>query len=164
MLNLAFGNPQSDLNLYPESLRLSIDQMNRQISQQINLGVYRVGTATTQSNYEAALTELFTALATIDSLLEHQLFLLGDQITESDLLLFTTAVRFDIAYYPVLYTSLKHWADFSNLFKHMQRLMKVDAIARTVKPEQYLRHYFDDDTFINRYQLPDGHFIVPVVS
>jgi glutathionyl-hydroquinone reductase len=164
MINLAFSSQQSEADLYPDYLRSEIDQVNDLITQAINLGVYRVGTATSQSVYEAELLKLFDALEKLDLQLENRSFVVGDQLTEADCLLFTTAVRFDIAYYPVLYTSLKRWSDFPNLSEHTQRLMVNSAIASTVKPDQYLRHYFDDDSFINRRRLSNGHFIVPKVS
>lgn len=164
MLNLAFGDRQADINLYPEPLRAAIDQANTYIAQCINLGVYRVGTATSQAAYEAELVKLFDALEQLDRQLENRRFVVGDRLTEVDCLLFTTAVRFDIAYYPVLYTTLKRWADFPNLSQHQQRLVEDPAIAATLKPDQYLRHYFDDDSFINRRRLPNGHFIVPKIA
>ena len=164
MMNLAFSNQQFDIDLYPHHLRTEIDQASSQITQKINLGVYRVGTATSQLTYETELVELFDALEKLDHQLEKRSFVVGDQLTEADCLLFATAVRFDIAYHPVLYTSLKRWTDFPNLFKHMQWLMENSVIAATVQPKQYVRHYFDDDSFINRLQLPNGHFIVPKVA
>lgn len=164
MINLAFSNEQPEADLYPDHLRSEVDQANHLIAQAVNLGVYRVGMATSQSMYEAELLKLFDALEKLDRQLENRSFIVGDQLTEADCLLFTTAVRFDLAYHPVLYTSLKRWANFPNLSKHMQRLMANPAIASTVKPDQYLRHYFDDDSFINRRRLPNGHFIVPKVA
>jgi glutathionyl-hydroquinone reductase len=163
-MNLAFGHQQAEADLYPEHLRPEIDRANEMITQAINLGVYRVGMATSQAMYEAELLQLFDALEKLDRQLENRCFIVGDQLTEADCLLFTTAVRFDIAYYPVLYTSLKYWRDFPNLSRHRDRLMEIPAIATTVKPDQYLRHYFDDDSFINRRRLSNGHFIVPKVS
>ena len=112
--------------------------------------------------YESAVGELFGALHQVDGWLAKQPFLLGEQITESDCLLFTTGIRFDVAYYPVLYTSLKRWSNFPNLSAHLQRMLAVEAIAATVKLNHYRKHYFDDDAFINRRRLPNGHFIVPL--
>jgi glutathionyl-hydroquinone reductase len=162
MMNLAFGNLPSHLNLYPQDLRASIDQINDQIAQTINLGVYRVGAAMSQTAYETVLKQLFDALVMMDTHLENRSFVVGNQMTESDCLLFATAIRFDIAYYPVMYTSLQHWADFPNLAKHLERLMAVEAIAKTVKFDQYVRHYFDDDSFINRRRFDNGHFAIPI--
>lgn len=53
---------KSQVDFYPEQLQSAIEQIQDQIYQPINNGVYRSGFATSQSAYEQAVTELFAAL------------------------------------------------------------------------------------------------------
>ncbi|BBX72132.1 hypothetical protein MSHI_00380 [Mycobacterium shinjukuense] len=81
--------------LYPEELRAEIDEVSARIYTEINSGVYRCGFAGTQEAYDAAYDRLFTALDWVRDRLTDQRYLVGDTITEADVRLFTTLVRFD---------------------------------------------------------------------
>jgi glutathionyl-hydroquinone reductase len=90
--------------LLPESLKEQIDEMNEWVYDQVNNGVYKIGFATTQEAYEAAFRPLFNGLDRLEKHLsepEHQPYLFGNHITEADIRLFTTLIRFDCAYYPI---------------------------------------------------------------
>lgn len=66
----------------------------------INNGVYRSGFATTQKAYEEAVTELFGALDRVEGILKDgREYLIGGKLTEADVRLYTTIVRFDIVYH-----------------------------------------------------------------
>ena len=64
----------------------------------INNGVYRSGFATTQEAYDKAVRELFVALDRVEEILSHHRYLTGSCITEADIRLYTTLVRFDLVY------------------------------------------------------------------
>ena len=64
----------------------------------INNGVYRSGFATTQEAYDKAVRELFRALDRVEEILSHHRYLTGSCITEADIRLYTTLVRFDLVY------------------------------------------------------------------
>lgn len=71
------------------------------------VGVYKAGFATSQSAYETAVRALFDSLDRIEGMLQLQqlraqgreFFLVGDQLTESDIRLYTTMIRFDPVYH-----------------------------------------------------------------
>jgi glutathionyl-hydroquinone reductase len=85
-------NPE--LDLYPEDLRQDIDALNEWIYPSINNGVYRCGFATKQSAYNEAFEELFSALDRAENILSTRRYLCGDRLTEADIRLFVTLIRF----------------------------------------------------------------------
>ena len=100
ILNSSFNSfTDSEIDLYPEFLRKEIDEMNSKVYDKINNGVYKAGFASSQIAYDHAFKDLFDALNEIENLLGNQPFLVGKKITEADIRLFTTLIRFDIVYY-----------------------------------------------------------------
>ena len=87
-----------EVDLYPEPLRERIDELNDWIYPDINNGVYRCGFARSQKAYSAAFDSLFSALDRAEEILGQHRFLTGDTLTEADVRLFTTLVRFDAVY------------------------------------------------------------------
>lgn len=86
-------------DLYPRALRDEIDEVMAGVYEDVNNGVYRAGFATGQEEYEAACAGVFRRLEQLTPRLERQRYLVGDTITEADIRLFTTLVRFDAVYH-----------------------------------------------------------------
>lgn len=112
---------------YPEGLRSQIDEINEWMFRDINLGVYKTGLATTQAAYNANIYPLFSSLDKLEERLasatEDKPYLFGGHITEPDVRLFTTLIRFDVAYYTVFLCNLKMVRhDYPNLYLWMRRL------------------------------------------
>lgn len=103
------------LDLYPEPLRPTIDALNERIYPAVNNGVYRAGFATTQEAYEAAFDQVFAELDHLETLLGRQRYLAGEYLTEADVRLFTTLVRFDAVYHGHFKCNLRRLADYPNL-------------------------------------------------
>ena len=76
-------------------MRAEIDALNERIYRDVNNGVYRAGFATTQAAYEEAVVPLFETLDLLEARLSRSRYLLGERLTEADIRLFTTLVRFD---------------------------------------------------------------------
>ncbi|PVI00402.1 glutathione transferase [Periconia macrospinosa] len=97
--------------LYPAHLRADIDEMNGWVYQLINNGVYKAGFATTQAAYDANVYPLFEALDRVERHLADAPyggpFLFGENITEADIRLFPTIVRFDVAYFTLFRCNLR---------------------------------------------------------
>ena len=102
-------------DLYPESLRGEIDALNDVIFHEVNNGVYKCGFAQSQEAYEQAYDTLFARLDELDERLSKKRFLFGDYITDSDVRLYATLVRFDAAYYSAFKTNRNRIVDFPNL-------------------------------------------------
>ena len=100
MLNSEFNqfakNPS--LDLYPEHLRDKIDEVNSWVYEHINNGVYKCGFARSQEAYDKAYNDLFSSLDRAEEILSKQRYLAGNQLTEADVRLWTTLIRFDPVY------------------------------------------------------------------
>lgn len=157
MFNSAFnaitGNTE---DYYPEGLRTEIDAMNDFVYPTINNGVYKAGFATAQSVYEREVTKLFTALDQLEELLSRQEYLVGGQLTEADIRLFTTLVRFDSVYYGHFKCNQRSLTSYPHLWAYTKRLYHTRNIAETVNFDHIKEHYYGSHRTIN----PTG--IVPV--
>ncbi|KAG5642362.1 hypothetical protein DXG03_002959 [Asterophora parasitica] len=102
IFNTAFNDAipadKAKLHFYPANLRAQIDELNEWIYPNINNGVYRAGFATSQAAYQKAVVELFEALDKVEKLLVGKDYLVGDTLTEADIRLWVTIIRFDPVY------------------------------------------------------------------
>ncbi|KAF0707842.1 hypothetical protein As57867_006501, partial [Aphanomyces stellatus] len=103
------SHPQ--LQLYPDNLAAEIDAINDWIYNDINNGVYKSGFATTQDAYEKNVYVLFEALDRVEKHLEGKEWLVANTLTEADVRLFTTIVRFDPVYHGHFKCNLKTITD-----------------------------------------------------
>ena len=133
MLNSAFSqiSPQAP-NYYPEQYAEQIDAWNAEIYQYVNNGVYRCGFARSQHAYEQAYKLLFQTLDKIDAHLGDHRYLCGDEVTEADWRLFSTLVRFDLAYYSQFRCNQQRIVDYENLWPYSRDLYQQPGVAKTV--------------------------------
>ncbi|MCP1444699.1 putative glutathione S-transferase [Pseudomonas sp. GGS8] len=150
MFNSAFdaltGN---DLDFYPAPLRSEIDALNERIYPAVNNGVYRAGFATSQQAYEEAFDELFAELDRLEQLLGANRYLTGEYLTEADIRLFTTLIRFDAVYYGHFKCNLRRIADYPNLSNWLREIYQWPGIAETVNFEHIKNHYYGSHKTIN---------------
>jgi putative glutathione S-transferase len=157
MLNSAFdGITGNSLDLYPTELRAEIDRWNAFVYPSVNNGVYRAGFATTQPAYDEAVTALFDALDTLDAHLATNRYLAGSYCTEADWRLFTTLVRFDIAYVGAFNCNLRRIADYPALSGYLRELYQWPGIAATVKLDEIKRGYYSLKNVTLRGIVPAG--------
>lgn len=150
MLNSAFDAwADTTVDLYPEPLRAEIDRLNARIYPAINNGVYRAGFATSQTAYEEAFRELFSALDEIEDRLAGSRYLTGHQVTEADWRLFTTLVRFDPVYVGHFKCNLRRIADYPNLSNYLRDLYQTPGVAETVNLHHIKAHYYGSHRDIN---------------
>ncbi|NUL19125.1 glutathione S-transferase family protein [Agrobacterium tumefaciens] len=144
MLNSGFGAlADNGVDLYPEALRDEIDALNDHIYPRLNNGVYRTGFATTQVAYEEAFADVFATLQELESrLVSGGPFLSGDFLTETDVRLFVTLVRFDAAYYGLFKCNLRRIADYPALQAYMMRVLNVPGVRDTVNIDHIKRGYY----------------------
>ena len=147
MLNSGFGTlARNTIDLYPEHLREAIDALNAPLYEKLNNGVYRCGFATTQLAYEEAFHGVFEMLDTLEQRLARGPYLFGDELTESDIRLFVTLVRFDVAYYALFKANLRRIADYPNLSAYLARLLTNLAFRETVNISHIKRGYYSVKT------------------
>ncbi|KAF2179399.1 glutathione S-transferase [Zopfia rhizophila CBS 207.26] len=112
--------------LFPEHLRNDIEGMNTWVYDNINNGVYKTGFATSQAAYEENVFPLFKSLDRLEKHLGepgHSPYLFGDHITEADIRLYPTLIRFDIAYHTIFKCNLKMIRhDYPRLNEWLKRL------------------------------------------
>lgn len=146
MLDSVFGGlVPGKKTLVPQELAKAIDADNKWIYDLINNGVYKSGFATTQEAYERNVKALFAGLDRAEKHLSKPgsgPFWFGKDISETDVRLYTTMVRFDVVYvqhfkanlrevrsgYPALHRWLRtlYWkhaafrdtTDFTHIKKH----------------------------------------------
>ncbi len=157
MLNNNFNQyTDSKLDLYPEGMRIEIDEINQYIYTNINNGVYKCGFAANQEVYEGEVANLFNALDKIELRLAGRTYLVGDRLSLADIRLFVTLIRFDAVYFNHFKTNRQHIYEYTNLWNFVKLLYNNDQIKPTVKFDEIKDHYFKTHPSIN----PSG--IVPV--
>lgn len=143
MLGSAFdGVVGNDLDPYPADLRDEIDPWNAFVHERINSAVYKAGFASTQAAYDEAAIALFDAFRTIESHLEGRSHLIGERLTEPDLRLYATLVRFDAAYVTHFKLDRSRVVDHPNLHALLERIHTLPGVARTLETERMRAHYF----------------------
>jgi glutathionyl-hydroquinone reductase len=143
MLNGAFGSlAKSSLDLYPKSLAAEIDAINEVVYPKLNNGVYRCGFAMSQAAYEDAFADVFSMLDELEERLTERKYLVGERLTEADIRLFVTLIRFDAAYHGLFKCNLRRIADYPNLAAYTKRILEIPGIAETVSIDHIKRGYY----------------------
>jgi putative glutathione S-transferase len=146
-----------DVDLYPEGYRDAVDRLIDDIYDPINNGVYRAGFAGTQEAYDRAVDDLFDALDRYDDLLADQRYLAGDVLTEADLAMFATLVRFDHVYHTHFKCNRRAIHEYEHLWGYTKDLYTTPGIERTVNVDHIVRHYYVSHADLNPKRLvPTG--------
>lgn len=157
MLNSAFdGVGAAPGDYYPEALRDEIDAVNARVYATLNNGVYQSGFATTQEAYETAVGPVFETLDWLEERLSKGRYLMGDALTEADIRLFPTLIRFDSVYYSHFKCNVRRILDYPNLWGYVRDIYQMDGIAETTNFQHIKNHYYQSHPMVN----PTG--IVPV--
>ena len=150
MLNTAFdGLGAKSGNYVPDQWLEEIDAVNDFVYHRINNGVYKAGFATKQEVYEEEVTALFAALDQMEERLAGQDYLVGNRLTEADIRLFTTLVRFDAVYFGHFKCNLKPLTAYPNLWAYTKRIYQLPGMAQTVNFDHIKRHYYGSHKTIN---------------
>jgi putative glutathione S-transferase len=143
MFNTGFGSlAKNAIDLYPEHLRTAIDALNDAIYPKLNNGVYRCGFASTQGAYEEAYHGVFAMLDQLEERLATGPYLFGEELTEADIRLFVTLVRFDAAYYGLFKVNKRRIVDYPNLNAYLTRLLRIPAFRDTMNIAHIKRGYY----------------------
>ena len=129
-------------DLYPQALRGEMGVVNKRIFTEVNNGVYRCGFAGSQGAYDAAYERLFTALDWLEERLAAQRYLMGATITEADVRLFTTLVRFDAVYHGHFKCNRNKLTEMPVLWAYARDLFQTPGFGDTVNFRQIKDHYY----------------------
>lgn len=150
MLNSAFDAVGANGNdYYPKEVRAEIDELNAFIYPNVNNGVYRAGFATTQEAYEEAAVAVFAALDELERRLGTRRYLTGARLTEADIRLFTTLIRFDPVYHGHFKCNRRRVVDYQNLWGYVRDIYQLPGIAQTVHIDVIKRHYYGSHANLN---------------
>ena len=119
----------------------------------VNNGVYRCGFAGTQEAYEKAYHRLFDRLDWLTERLDGQRYLVGDTITEADVRLFTTLVRFDAVYHGHFKCNRQKLTEMPVLWAYARDLFQTPGFGDTIDFDHIKRHYY----MVHRDINPDRH-------
>jgi putative glutathione S-transferase len=134
---------------YPEALRGEIDAVNHRVYETLNNGVYNAGFATTQAAYDAAIVPLFETLDWLEQRLSRSRYLCGDALTEADIRLFTTLVRFDAVYHGHFKCNIRRIVDYPCLWAYTRDIFQLPGVAATVDFDHIKKHYYMSHRRIN---------------
>jgi putative glutathione S-transferase len=143
-------------DLYPEARRAEIDEVNARVYGDLNAAVYEAGFATTEEAYENAYRRVFACLDWLEERLAGQRYLVGETITEADIRLFTTLIRFDAVYHGHFKCNRNKITEMPVLWAYLRDLFQTPGFGDTVDFDHIKRHYYQVHTNIN----PTG--IVPL--
>ncbi len=136
-------------DLYPQAWRDEIDEVNEHVYTEVNNGVYRCGFAGTQESYQKAYDRLFTALDRLEERLTDRRYLVGDHVTEADVRLFTTLVRFDPVYHGHFKCNRQKLDEMPALWGYARDLFQTPGFGDTVDFAQIKSHYYEVHRDIN---------------
>ena len=136
-------------DLYPEPFRDEIDDLVDWVYRDVNNGVYRCGFAGSQDGYERAYDGLFSGLDRLSERLATRRYLVGDTITEADVRLFTTLVRFDAVYHGHFKCNRSKLTEMPALWAYARDLFQTPGFGDTVDFDHIKRHYYQVHRDIN---------------
>jgi putative glutathione S-transferase len=146
-----------DLDLYPESMREKIEEVNSWVYPTINNGVYRCGFAKSQGAYDGAIDELTDSFDRVAKILERQRFIAGDRFTEADVRLVVTLLRFDEVYTVYFKTNTRSVVTTPTILNYCREVYQMLGVKETTNMEQIKMHYYASHPDLNRFSIiPKG--------
>ncbi|XP_061352673.1 uncharacterized protein LOC133297521 [Gastrolobium bilobum] len=139
-LNGLARNPGLDLS--PPELKGKIEEWYQVIYPNVNNGVYRCGFAQSQEAYDRAVNDLFCTLDKLEDHLANSRYLCGDTLTLVDICLFTTLIRFDIAYNVLFKCTKKKLYEYVSLHAYMRDIYQIPKVAATCNFTEIMDGYY----------------------
>ncbi len=136
-------------DLWPAACRDEMEQVMERLYTEVNNGVYRCGFAGSQEAYDDAYDRLWATMDWVEERLADRRYLMGDKITEADIRLFTTLVRFDAVYHGHFKCNRSKVTELPNLWGYARDLHQTPGIGETIDFDQIKAHYYVVHTDIN---------------
>lgn len=153
--------PMAAHDFYPEALRPEIDAVNDWVYPSINDGVYKCGFAKTQAAYDEAVTNLYEGLDRLESVLSQHRYLVGDTLTEADIRLFMTLIRFDEVYAVYFKCNVKLVSQYPNIRNYMRDIYQLPGFSSCINMEHIKTHYYTSHPTLNIYAvIPRGPDVI----
>ena len=165
ILSDAFADLGNGVPLAPDELRDDVDRILDEIYDPINNGVYRAGFADTQDAYDDAVTDVFDAFDRWDGVLADQRYLAGDRLTEADVAMYTTLVRFDEVYHTHFMCNRQFVREYDHLWPYLRDLYGTRGFGETTRMDHIREHYYTTHPGVNPTRIvpigPDPDFEAP---
>ncbi|MFC7403362.1 glutathione S-transferase family protein [Citricoccus sp. GCM10030269] len=136
-------------NLLPDEKLPEMRDVVTRIFTEVNNGVYRCGFAGSQEAYDSAYERLWTAMDWLEERLTGQRYLMGETITEADVRLFTTLVRFDPVYHGHFKCNRNKLDQMPALWGYARDLFQTPGFGDTIDFVQIKSHYYEVHRDIN---------------
>lgn len=162
----ARGNEPAQ-TLLPPGLDAAVDAMIDANYETVNNAVYKCGFARTQEAYDESIDVLFDRLAQLEAHLDGRTWLVGDDVdtrfgqqsdapgilSEADVCLWTTLLRFDVVYHTHFKCNVAKIAEMPKLQAFIERLYRLPGVAATVEWDHIKQHYYWSHTSINPFRI-----------
>lgn len=145
-----------NIDLRPAALEAEIDEVNEALYSDFNNGVYQAGFASTQKAYDEAVHRVFALLDWMEKRLSRQEWLVGEQITETDVRAFVTLIRFDLAYYSLFKCNLRLLSAYPAVLAYLRRLISIPAFLASVRPDHIKAGYYSIKSLNPSGIIPGG--------
>jgi glutathionyl-hydroquinone reductase len=161
-ITLDFGQEWAEFHregapdLFPEDRRDEIMEIADGNYEDVNNAVYEAGFSTDPDAYRRAYTRLFDRLDWLEARLTTQRYLVGDTITEADVRLWPTLVRFDAVYHNHFKCNRNKLSEMPALWAYARDLFQTPGFGDTIDFPQIKAHYYG----VHRQLNPSG--IVPL--
>lgn len=162
MLNSCFNEfaRRPELDLYTEDDvvgKAKLHEVSTWLSPLMIHGVYRCGFAKTQWAYDRAINDLCDAFDRADDILEKQRFLTGDDLTDADIRLFVTLIRFDEVYAVYFKANARLVMLTPALLNFCRDVYQMPGIRETCNMDQIKAHFYASHAEWNKYSvIPRG--------
>ena len=104
----------------------------------------------------------FLSIYYLENLLSQSKYLVGDELSESDIRLIPTLLRFDSVYVTHFKCNIKRIYDYPNLSRYVGDMLLIPAIKQTYELSHIKRHYFFSHPEINPNRIiPKGPSLCP---
>jgi putative glutathione S-transferase len=100
-----------------------------------------------------AISELTEAFDRVNDILQKQRYIAGDQLTEADVRLFVTLLRYDEVYYVYFKTNTRSVANSPAILNYCRDIYQTPGVTETVDMEQIKAHYYCSHTELNTYSI-----------
>ena len=117
-------------DIYPVKYRKEIDELNDWLFPHVNNGHYRLSFCQSWEAYEEAYEDFYDSLEKLDKRLSENRFLFGDYVTDSDIRLYVSIIRWETRYYPNVGPMKKRVTEYKNLWGYIKDLYNIPAFRK----------------------------------
>lgn len=117
-------------DLYPVALRKEIDDFNDRLFPHINNSHYRMAFCQSYVAYQEAYDDFFESLDQLEEHLSKNRFLFGDFITDSDVRLYVTLVRWETSYFHNVGPIKKRLTEYTNIWGYVKDLFAIPEFKK----------------------------------